>query len=116
MKIMERLVTTINRGTWEELEWIELQYETLERQWGFPPSRRYRPGASGQVMNTLITEREWESYAAREAAYEKALVDPAWIALGEQARRIATSIQSEFYHPLEWPSKASRTEANLDEV
>jgi hypothetical protein len=108
MKIMERLIMVIHRGAWEDLEKLEKKYEALERQWGFPPGRRYRAGASGHIMNSMITEREWESYTAREVAYEQALANPEWRGLAEESRNIIASIQAEFYHPIEWSAETSK--------
>jgi hypothetical protein len=104
MRIMERVIVKIRPGMWSELERLESDFEATEKTFGFPPVRRYRPGASGMVMDALIIEREWESYAAREAAYEKALVDKNWLAIGSRSHDIVASVQSEFFHPLDWSS------------
>jgi hypothetical protein len=101
MKILERIVTTVERGRWSELAEIEERFEELESKWGFPPARRYRAGASGHNMNTMILEREWDSYAAREAAYERAMADEGWHAVGRDSYGIIGSSQAEFYHPVE---------------
>jgi len=48
----------------------------------------------------LIIERQWESFAALEVAYEKTLTDPGQQALSEAAELILESQQIEFYLPL----------------
>lgn len=50
-------------------------------------------------MSTLIIERQWESFAAMEAAYEKALADPEWQALGAEGTSIIESDRHELYVP-----------------
>lgn len=102
MKIMERVIVKVRSGMWDALERLELEFEALEGQWGFPANVRYRPGASGMVMDLLVIEREWESYAAREAAYEKALVNHEWHLLGKRSHAVVESVQAEFYHPVYW--------------
>ena len=48
----------------------------------------------------IIIERQWESFAALETAYEKALTDAEHWALSEEAELILESQQIEFYLPL----------------
>jgi hypothetical protein len=102
MNIMERVIIKVRPNRWKELEKLELEYEVMEREWGFPTMRRYRPGASGMNMDVLIIEREWESYAAREKAYEKAMANKEWHILGRRSHSISESVQAEFFHPLLW--------------
>ncbi|MBI3751781.1 MAG: hypothetical protein HY263_09040 [Chloroflexi bacterium] len=101
MKILERIVTTVERGRWAELAEVEERFEKIESAMGFPPARRYRAGASAHNMNTMVLEREWDSYAAREAAYERAMADEAWHAVGRDSYGIIGATQAEFYHPVD---------------
>jgi hypothetical protein len=48
----------------------------------------------------LIIERQWESFAALEVAYEKVLADPEHRALSEALEPVLESQQIEFYLPL----------------
>jgi hypothetical protein len=48
----------------------------------------------------LIIERQWESFAALEVAYEKVLADPEHQALSEALEPVLESQQIEFYLPL----------------
>jgi hypothetical protein len=54
----------------------------------------------GYDWNTLILEREWESLAAMEAAYERAFADPEHRALGKELRSILKNLRREAYMPL----------------
>ena len=70
--ILERLIQKIYPDKWEELHEIDKRYNAAESPLGFPPKKRYQSIASSYDNDTLIVEREWESFAAMEAAYEKA--------------------------------------------
>jgi hypothetical protein len=54
----------------------------------------------GHNINTLIVERQWESLATMEAAYEKAFADPEHQALEAESAPIIGSVQIELYAPL----------------
>lgn len=101
MKILERIITEVERGRWAEVAEIEERFEELEKEFGFPPARRYRAGASGLSMNTMILEREWDSYSAREEAYERAMGSDAWHAIGRDSFGTIAGTQAEFYHPID---------------
>lgn len=101
MRILERIITRVERGRWAELAAIEQRFEAVERKYGFPAGHRYRAGAGASDMNTMVLHREWESYAAREKAYESALADPEWQKVGADSRGIIASSQAEFYHPVD---------------
>jgi len=75
MKFMERRIQTLERDKWDvywsrEKRWMALE----QRLGGFPPKRHYRP--LSDLGKTVVWERDWESYAAMEAAYEKLFADP----------------------------------------
>lgn len=100
MVSVERLIQQIYPDKWQELEAIEKKYNAVENRLKFPPKRRYRCYVGGHNTNTLIIERQWDSLAAMEAAYEKAFSDPEWQALGNESGSIIKSDQHELYVPL----------------
>lgn len=100
MVLVERLIQQVFPDKWAELETIDKKYNAVEGRLGFPPKRRYRCFVGGHNTNTLVVERQWESMAALEAAYEAALADAEWQALGSEAGGIVTSDRHELYIPL----------------
>ena len=71
MRVLERLIQHVNPGKWEALEVLDKKYDVMEKKLGYPTKRRYRSFAGGGDTDTLVIEREWESMAALEAAWEK---------------------------------------------
>ena len=70
MKVMERWTITLEKGGWDIFWAREGKYEAAERRLGgFPAKRHTRPLATFDT--TVVWERDWESLAAMEAAYEK---------------------------------------------
>jgi hypothetical protein len=100
MICVDRQTQQVRPDKWAELEAIDKKYNIVESRLGFPPKRRYRCYFGGQNNDTLIIERQWESLAAMEAAYEKAFADPEWQALGAEVHSIIKSDQHELYAPL----------------
>jgi len=100
MVVVERLIQQVRPDKWAELEALDTKYNIVERRCGFPAKRRYRCFVGGDHTNTLIIERQWESLAAMEAAYEKALADPEWQVLGAEGVLIIKSDRHELYAPL----------------
>ena len=100
MIVMERQIQKVRPGKWAELEEIEKRYNAVERSLGVPAKRRYQCIVGGHDTNTLIIERQWDSMAAMETAYEKALANPEFQALGREIVAINESQQIELYMPL----------------
>jgi hypothetical protein len=100
MICVERLVQHIYPGKWVELEALEAKYNSIERGLGFPAKRRLRCYVGGHTTDTLVVERQWESLAAMEAAYDKAFADPQWLALEAETVSIVKNNQYELYVPL----------------
>ena len=101
MIIVERLIQKVFPGKWEALEEIEKKYAVVERRLGFPDGKkRYQCLIGGHDGNTLIIERPWDSLAAMEATYTKALADQEWQALNQEGASIIASSQMEVYGPL----------------
>ncbi len=100
MIAIERQVQKVRPGKWAELAEIDPRYNVVEERLGFPAKKRYQCIMGGHDTNTLIVERQWDSVAAMETAYEKALADPGFQALGVEITAIVTSVQIEIYMPL----------------
>jgi len=97
---LERMVQSVRPGKWAALEEIDKQYNAVESRLGFPPKRRYQLFFGGHHVNTLVVEREWESMAAMEMTWMKALADPEERALGTKLDEIVESTQMEIYYIL----------------
>ena len=100
MKIKERLTQKIYPDKWDALEALDKKYEQLEKPAGFPPKTRYQLIISSKSSNILVVEREWESFAAMEAAYEKLMANPAWHALNAEGSAVIQDGYSEILMPL----------------
>ena len=75
MRIIERRTQKVEKGGWAAYWEMEKQFDALEdRLGGFPAKRYYRPGK--MYTNTIVWEREWESFTTMEATYEKEWADP----------------------------------------
>jgi len=100
MITIERQIQKVFPDKWAELEEIDKRYNPVESRLGYPPKKRYRCIMGGHDTNTLIIERQWDSLAAMEEAFEKAFADPEWQELGEESASIVKSGQWEVYTPL----------------
>jgi hypothetical protein len=100
MVIIERQIQRVRSGKWAELEELDKKFTPVESRLGFPAKRRCRSLVGGLTTDMLIIERQWESFAAMEAAYEKILADPEHQALTAALDPILESQQIEFYLPL----------------
>jgi len=100
MMIIERQMQRVRSGKWTELEELDKKFIPVESQLGFPARRRCRSLVGGLTTDMLIVERQWDSFAALEAAYEKALMNPEHQALSKDVELILESQQIEFYLPL----------------
>ena len=99
-KVLERMSQKIYPTKWLELEELDKKYDAIESKHGYPPKRRYRLFVGGDNTNTIVIEREWESVAAMEAAYEKAFMDPELQALHAEAAEIIAENQIELLLPM----------------
>jgi len=100
MMIIERQMQRVRSGKWTELEELDKKFIPVESQLGFPARRRCRSLVGGLTTDMLIVERQWDSFAALEAAYEKALMNTEHQALSKDVELILESQQIEFYVPL----------------
>lgn len=100
MIIVERLVQLVRPGKWAELEAIDKKFDAIESRFGFPPKKRYQCMAGSHDLNVLIVERQWESLAASEAAYEKAMAEAEYQQLLNEIGSIVKGTQRELYTPV----------------
>ncbi len=100
MIIIERQIQKVRPNKWAELAEIDSSYDAVEGRFGFPAKKRYQCIMGGHDTNTIVIERQWDSLAAMEAAFEKALADPEFQALGAEMASIVSSSQIEIYTPL----------------
>lgn len=77
MRILERHIQTLEKDGRDTYVAKEKQWQALEeRLGGFPTKRHFSP-LSNWTGTTVVWEREWESFAAMEEAYERTRADPA---------------------------------------
>ena len=100
MKIKERLTQKIHPDKWDALDALDQKYNQIESAVGFPPKTRYQLIISSKSSNILVVEREWESFAAMEAAYEKLMVNPEWFALNAEGSAVIKDSYTEILMPL----------------
>jgi len=99
MIVIERQIQKIYPGKWAELDELDKKYTALEKGFDFPPKRRYTCISGDHDGNTLIIERQWESFAKAEATFEKAFADSEYQKLGMEIANIVKSTRMEFYTP-----------------
>jgi hypothetical protein len=99
MRILERMVQEIAEGKMAELEALDKRYDAVESQLGFPPKKRYWSMSGAHSLNTLVIERQWQSMAAMETAYEQAFARPDMQALFAEGADIILTARIELYRP-----------------
>ena len=98
MGILERHIRKVLDDRWDDTLALEKRWDAFEeRLGGFPAKRRYRMIYGGLGVSTWVWERQWESFAALEAGYDRAMADPEYIALAEPWKGLAESIADEIY-------------------
>jgi len=103
MSLMERATQQILPGKWAELEEWEKEWDALEtRLGGYPQKRRYRSYAGGDGWSYFIWERDWESFAAMEAAIVRLFEEPEARALADQAPTMVVNMKRAYYFVLDW--------------
>ena len=101
MKVLHRQIQHVRPSMWAELEAIDKRFDAVERRLGFPANkRRYRCYFGTHTLDTLIVEYEWESLAAMEATFARAMADPKWQALSAEVTSILQDNQMELYATL----------------
>jgi quinol monooxygenase YgiN len=100
MIVIERMIQEIYPGKQAELEDIDRRYDAIESTIGFPPKKRFWSISTPYDSNTIVLEREWESMAAMEAAYEKSFANTDIQALHKEGEDIIKSSRIELYTPM----------------
>ena len=100
MKVILRLTQPVRHGKWEELMEIQERFDPVESRVGLPDRKLYHCIYGSHPANILMVEYEWDSLAAMEAAWEKAMADPEWQALSSEIGPMVESTQWEVYRPL----------------
>ena len=97
MAILERRVQLKIKSENTYREW-EKTWEGVEgRLGGFPPKRHYSLIAGSEDAGTVVWEREWESFAVMEAAYDTMYTDSEAQGLGPRAPEIYDGERIEYY-------------------
>ena len=91
----------IHPGKWDELEELDKRMTAVENRLGFPPKRQYKCYFGAHDTNTYVSECEWESFAAMEAAYTEAFADPEWQAIAAETVGVIETDQEEIW--VTWP-------------
>lgn len=101
MKVMVRSIMKAVPGKMAEAMELEQKHMAIaSRVLGLSP-RSYRPlSGGGDVMNTIISESEFDSLAAFEAHPEKMGADPEAQALFPKLEAVIASHEIEFYIPI----------------
>jgi hypothetical protein len=99
MIVIERMIQELYPGKNAALEDLDKRWDAIEKTLGFPPKKRMWSISGVHVLNTLIIERQWESMAAMEAAYEKSFANADIEALNEEGSAIIKSSRIELYTP-----------------
>jgi len=103
MKVVWREIIKVLPGKWDEA--IELHKKRIENatRLGSPPFKVYRSmSGQGNWGNTIVLEREWDSFADWELFFDRAVKDAKikkeFI---DKWQNITQSHNFEFYTPLE---------------
>ncbi len=97
MAILERRIQLKIKSENTYGEW-EKTWEGVERRLGdFPPKRHYSLIAGSEDVGTMVWEREWESFAVLEAAYDTMFADSEAQRLGQSAHEIYDGERVEYY-------------------
>ena len=99
MKVVEWMIQEIYPGKQSALEEIDKRYDVIEKPLGFPPKSRLWPISGVYTHQTAVLERQWESMAAMEAAYDKSFSNPELQALNEEGNTIVKNSRIELYYP-----------------
>lgn len=101
MAILERRVQFGTKNEAAYREW-EKTWEAIEsRLGGFPPKRHYWLMSGAEKSGTVVWEREWENFAAMEAAYDKMMSDDESNQLGNTAETINDGERIEYYFSMD---------------
>ena len=95
--IIQRAIQKVRLGRWAWLQAIDKKFTAIENRVGFPAKKRYQCIIGGHTQGTLIVERQWDSFAAWEAAEEEIRKIPEYRALAAEVMEVIESQQIEAY-------------------
>ena len=95
MVILERIIHQIYPDKWPEINALEAEFDQIEKPLGFTGKKRFRIVLGGDGSNSLVIERQWPSFAAMEAVYDRAMAHPGWQAMGTKMSTIIKGTRSE---------------------
>jgi len=98
MKVMVRLIIKVLPGKMAEYMELDKKTEAILTRLGMP-LRRYRC-FTGDSVNTIVYEEEYDSLAAMEAFYEKVRANPEDHAVFAKMEAVIDSLEVEFYTPI----------------
>jgi hypothetical protein len=101
MAILERVTFKVINDQWDAVLAQEKEWEALEIEaGGFPKKRRYRAISGALSGDTFVYEREWESFAAIEAALGRLFAFPKARQLSDAGQSMKADQRMEFYSVL----------------
>ena len=101
MKVIVRSIMKAVPGKMAEAMELEQKHMAIATRVLGISARLYRPlSGGGDVMNTIISEGEFDSLAAFEAHPEKMMADPEAQALFPKLEAVIESHEVEFYVPM----------------
>lgn len=102
MKVMVREVMKVVPGKMREAMELMQEHMAAATRLGMPPrGRGYRCiSGRGDFLHTVVSEIEWDSFAAMEAFHEKMMADPEVQGLMAKWETILESHELEFYAPM----------------
>jgi hypothetical protein len=101
MKVMVRTIMKAVPGKMAEAMELEKKHMSIGSRVLGISARLYRPlSGGGDVMNTIISEGEFDSLAAFEAHPEKMGADPEMQALMPKYDGVIEGMEVEFYTPM----------------
>jgi hypothetical protein len=97
MAILERRIQKVVVKEAEYRAW-EQEWEVIEKRLGgFPPKRHYGLISGSDDFGTMVWERDWESFAAMDAAYTKLFDDSEGASLADSASATVSGERIEYY-------------------
>lgn len=102
MAILERMIQKVINNQWDAVLAQEKEWDALEAKvGGFPKKRRFRSYASPLSHDAFVWEREWENFAACEAAYARLFALPEVKSLAKAQESLTADGHVELYMVLD---------------
>ena len=102
--IIWRQTQHVKSENWDPLEKLEKKFVEAEKRIGFPveTKTRHRALFGPNGVNTLVIDYKWESMAKMEKVYTKAMLDPEYQKLMDEAFPLVDDSKWEVLVP--WPA------------